>query len=215
MTAIALPQRRPAAWNWPRVGALSGTLSLHVAAAVLLLVPPAAMTLLPPPSRDPIIVHVIEPPAKIEIPPLPQPTRIVHPATREPNVRPLVAPPTPPSVHAVLPKPLAAPPAPIGIESTMPVDVAPQALAYLTRSRIAYPREAAQRRQQGTVVLHVLVDAAGQPRTIEIEKSSGFRSLDEAARSAVARWKFQPGTREGVAKALWARVPIAFRLEML
>jgi protein TonB len=53
------------------------------------------------------------------------------------------------------------------------------------------------------------------PQTIEIEKSSGFRSLDVAARDTVRQWTFQAGTRNGLAAALWARVPITFTLNML
>jgi len=95
---------------------------------------------------------------------------------------------------------------------TAPVDSDPTALAYLTRTRVAYPREAIALHQQGTVILRVLVGSDGLPRTIEIDRSSGSRSLDNAARDAVRRWTFQPGTRNGVATALWARVPIKFDL---
>jgi protein TonB len=59
----------------------------------------------------------------------------------------------------------------------------------------------------------VLVGSDGVPQQVEIEKSSGSHSLDESARDAVRRWTFQPGTRAGVAAALWARIPIAFRLD--
>jgi protein TonB len=69
--------------------------------------------------------------------------------------------------------------------------------------------------QQGTVILRVLVGADGAPQTIEIEKSSGFRSLDLAARDAVGRWTFQAGMRSGITAALWAGVPITFRLDVL
>ena len=78
-----------------------------------------------------------------------------------------------------------------------------------------YPHDAAQRHEQGTVILRVLVSADGLPQTIEIEKSSGARSLDNTARAAVARWTFQPGTLNGVRAALWAHVPIAFTLQNL
>ena len=52
-------------------------------------------------------------------------------------------------------------------------------------------------------------------QTIEIEKSSGFRSLDIAARDAVRHWTFRAGTRNGITAALWARVPISFSLTPL
>jgi len=59
-------------------------------------------------------------------------------------------------------------------------------------------------------VLRVLVGSDGLPQAVEIEKSSGSRSLDLAARDAVRRWTFRPGTHNGAATALWARVPVAF-----
>jgi len=107
-----------------------------------------------------------------------------------------------------------APPAPDN-GTAAPTDAAPSPLAYLTRTPVKYPREALQRHEQGTVILRVLVGADGKPQSVEIEKSSGSRSLDQAARAAVERWTFQPGTLNGVRSALWALVPIAFDLRQL
>ncbi len=78
-----------------------------------------------------------------------------------------------------------------------------------------YPRDALQAHQQGTVVLRVLVGTDGVPQTVEIEQSSGSRSLDNAAREAVRKWTFQSGTRNGIPAPLWARVPVAFSLQLL
>ena len=214
MTALALPHSS-LQWNWPRVGALSGALSLHFIALLLLLVPPAALQLLRPPPEVIPNVRILEPPPKIEEPPLPTPPKIMHEVRTKPAPKPLPVPvPTPPAESA-LPTQQADPAPPRADITPTAVDVAPTALAYNVRTRIAYPREAARLRQHGTVVLSVLVGADGVPQTVDVEKSSGFRSLDEAARSAVSRWTFQPGTRNGVATALWARVPITFTLEML
>ena len=96
-----------------------------------------------------------------------------------------------------------------------PADSEPTALAYLTRTRVPYPREAIALHQQGTVILRVLVGTDGNAQAIEIEKSSGSRALDNAARDAVRRWTFQAGTRNGISTALWARVPIKFDLQAL
>ena len=96
-----------------------------------------------------------------------------------------------------------------------PADSEPIALAYLTRTRVAYAREAIALHQQGTVILRVLVGTDGVAQSVEIEKSSGSRALDNAARDAVRRWTFQAGTRNGIRAALWARVPIKFDLQAL
>jgi periplasmic protein TonB len=37
-----------------------------------------------------------------------------------------------------------------------------------------------------------LVSPEGQPLTVDLERSSNFARLDEAARQAVARWRFVP-----------------------
>jgi protein TonB len=215
MTALALPQSSMP-WNWPRVGALSGALSLHLVVLLLLLIPPVALRVLDPPPPDITHVRVLDPPPKLEEPPLPTPPKVI-PEVRQKPVRP--APPAavaPPIVESPLPAQQADPtPPPRDQAPTAPVDVAPTALAYNVRTRIAYPRDAARMHQHGTVILSVLVGADGVPQSIEIEKSSGWRSLDNAARDAVRHWTFQPGTRNGIATALWARVPISFDLQTL
>jgi len=213
MTALAFPQSS-VPWNWPRVGAMSGALSLHFVALLLILVPPTAMKLLraPPEVTD---VRILEPLPKIEEPPLPIPPKIVHEVRQKTVPHPVPTPIPLPPAESPMPAQQADPTAPPDVRPAAPVDLAPTALAYSVRTRIPYPRDAARLRQHGTVTLSVLVGADGLPQTVEIEKSSGFRSLDEAAREAVRHWTFQPGTRNGVASALWARVPVTFSLEML
>ena len=219
MTALTLPQPPALRLNWPRVGAASGTLSLHALAIALLLIPPAAIHLLNRQIDDKVIVTLVEPRPRLpDPPPDPEPVRIVHKAP--PMAKPTPAPtpaPTPPLVVDTPSNEPAADPGPPGPDAgaTTIADTAPTALAYLTRTPVPYPHDAAQRHEQGTVILRVLVGADGVPQTVEIEKSSGFRSLDIAARNAVSRWTFTPGTVNGVRSALWARVPIAFTLQNL
>jgi protein TonB len=219
MTAHVLSQAASAPWSWPRVGAWSGALSLHGVVLLLLLVPPAAMTLLPP-IREVTYARLLDrpPPPKIEEPPLPTPpVRVQEMRPKAPQVRtPPQVPVAPPVVDSPLQSQRADPQPPaIDDAPRPPVDVAPTALAYHTRTKIPYPREAFQMRQQGTVILRVLVGTDGIPQTIEIEQSSGSRSLDIAARDAVRKWTFQAGTRNGIATPLWARVPISFSLQSL
>ena len=216
MTALALPQPTTLQWNWPRVGALPGALSLHFIVIVLLLVPPTAMRLLRPMVPDITYARVLDPPKPLDEPQLPQPKPLVHEVRQKPVVKPVQAPVAPPVLESNVPAQQAdpTPPAP-DITPTTPAEVMPVALAYNTRTRIPYPHDAAKLHQQGTVILSVLVGADGAPQTIEIEKSSGFRSLDLAARDAVRHWTFQAGTRNGITTALRARVPITFTLDML
>jgi len=67
--------------------------------------------------------------------------------------------------------------------------------------------------QQGTVLLRVEVDSSGQPVAVSIERSSGSRSLDQAARQQVLkRWRFEPAQRDGVAVPAIGLVPVQFSL---
>jgi protein TonB len=221
MSTLALSQGSPLQLNWTRIGALSGTLSLHLLAISLLLVPATAMQLMKP-QPDAITTHLVEPkPPPIEEPVLPKPPPLVPPEVVKHEVV-KHAPPIPvrtpvaPPIESNLPTEQAE--LPTGATNdllTAPADSEPSALAYLTRTRVPYPREAIALHQQGTVILRVLVGTDGIPQAVEIEKSSGSRALDNAARDAVRRWTSQAGTRDGNRAALWARVPIKFDLTVL
>jgi protein TonB len=76
----------------------------------------------------------------------------------------------------------------------------------------AYPFVARRRGQEGQVLLNVEVLPNGTAARVEIARSSGFRSLDEAARHAVARWRFLPAQQGGAAVAALVTVPIRFSL---
>ena len=67
--------------------------------------------------------------------------------------------------------------------------------------------------EQGKVLLHVFVNAAGNPEKVEIRTSSGHARLDQAAREAVQRWKFVPARQGDEPVSAWVLVPISFVLE--
>ena len=69
--------------------------------------------------------------------------------------------------------------------------------------------------KEGTVVLKVLVDVDGKPLSVEIERSSGHRKLDDAARRQVLRkWMFRPAIRDGQALQVYGIVPVSFSLSL-
>lgn len=72
-----------------------------------------------------------------------------------------------------------------------------------------YPPSARQRGIEGRVLLRLTVNAGGGVEAVSIAQSSGNELLDQEAKLAVARWRFQP---PGLAQAV-AQVPIAFRLK--
>jgi protein TonB len=48
---------------------------------------------------------------------------------------------------------------------------------------------------------------------VAIERSSGSRTLDDAAREHIlAAWRFHPAMRDGHAIEAWALVPVQFNL---
>jgi periplasmic protein TonB len=85
-------------------------------------------------------------------------------------------------------------------------------VAYLVQPAPRYPAESRRSREQGLVVLRVLIDESGHPKTIEIYRSSGHPRLDEAARAAVVRAVFKPFVAGGIARTAAAIVPIEFSL---
>jgi protein TonB len=87
-------------------------------------------------------------------------------------------------------------------------------IAYETATPPTYPIRALRAGMQGTVLLKVLVDAGGKPVQVAIERSSGSRILDDAARKHVlAAWRFHPATRDGKPIRAWAVVPVRFSLD--
>ena len=68
-------------------------------------------------------------------------------------------------------------------------------------------------REEGKVMLRVLVSSAGLPSRVELRSSSGSARLDRAAREAVARWRFVPAKRGNAAVESWVLVPIVFKLQ--
>ena len=78
MSTLALSHGFPLRLNWPRIGALSGTMSLHLLAISLLLIPATAMQLMKP-QTDVVTAHLVEAkPPPIEEPVLPKPPPLVR-----------------------------------------------------------------------------------------------------------------------------------------
>lgn len=76
-----------------------------------------------------------------------------------------------------------------------------------------YPIEALRNNESGTVQLRVSVDKEGMPADVSIEKSSGSRSLDRAARAAVSQWRFSPKFENGVPVPSDILIPVEFKAE--
>jgi len=86
---------------------------------------------------------------------------------------------------------------------------------YDINPRPEYPRIAKTRGWEGVVLFDVLVRKDGRVGRMKILSSSGYRSLDNAAKKVLRRWKFVPGTTMGIPVESQVKVPIRFSLQTL
>ena len=89
------------------------------------------------------------------------------------------------------------------------MDVAPQPS---TKAAPEYPRAARELRQEGTVVLRVLVSETGAVEQVEVDSGTSFRQLREEALRAVRRWRYEPALEQGVRVRVWITEQVTFKL---
>jgi len=77
----------------------------------------------------------------------------------------------------------------------------------------AYPQAARQKGYEGLVLISVEILENGSPGQLLLKKSSGYEILDQAALSAVRKWKFFPAIKNSVRIRTWGNVPIRFVLQ--
>jgi len=76
----------------------------------------------------------------------------------------------------------------------------------------AYPPALLGRKVEGRVVLLVTVLQSGRVGKIVVHESSGHKELDAAAGTAVADWRFSPGTQGGKVQEMAVLVPVTFKV---
>jgi protein TonB len=210
-----------------RVVVLSAVLVVHALAAWALARSDAGRRLLA--EAVPLMVNLVQP----DRPP-PEKPRLQPPRPPEPRPRPQAAAPilqatsteAPAVFEAPPPKPVPVPPpsAPVVAVAAPQPPAAPAPVqepvippsfnaAYLNNPPPEYPRLARRNREQGRVLVRVLVDTAGAPERLELGQSSGSALLDRAAMEAVQQWRFVPARRGQSAVSAWVLVPIHFRLD--
>lgn len=215
--------RQPALPEWRRSGHFfAGAVALHL--AVLFYPLQLAIGKLETPPTASVVVRLVDAVQALPVAP-PQPVA-PSPATprevRRPTPRPVLAvsPEAASASPVVVP---AAPPAPAPVverasapaASPAPVSLTPARFdaAYLHNPRPNYPPLSRRLGEEGKVLLKVRVSPAGQALAVDIEKSSNFERLDEAARQAVVRWRFVPARRGDDNVEASVIVPLVFRLE--
>ena len=168
--------------------------------------PVARVAKLEPPPPAPVPRPAPQPVARPDPAPAPQaPVAATAPVAPAPIAQPVAqaAPPAPAPV--VVAKAAAAAPTPVELPSSD--------AEYLQNPRPAYPAISRKLREQGKVVVDVLIGPDGSAQQARVQSSSGFDRLDAAALATVQRWRYVPGRKGGVATAMWFSVPLNFVLE--
>jgi periplasmic protein TonB len=221
---------------WPRIMAvgrsmlsLSVVLGLHAVLLaglihyrpqpphVLELPKPMMVALVTPPAPQPAVTLPALPPPE-PIPPQPKPKlkpkKVVRPkpAPRPKAIQTPVEPPEPTSVpqplaHAA---PVQGPPTKSPSAEPMPPKFSAN---YLKNPAPDYPAISRRLGERGQVLLRVLVSPEGRPEQVEINRSSGYQRLDQAAQNAVRRWQFVPARQGENTVRAWVIVPIVFTLK--
>ncbi len=205
-----------------RIFGIAGAITLNAAALMLLLVPVSA-PMPAAPAEDTTVYELVE---KVVPPPPPIPIEVIRPTTTRSTTQTPITPPrqqTQTNQEVIVPE---------GTDYTPPTKAEPIAdigpvlppnpdplpsmrLEYASAPAPTYPRDMLLDGKEGTVVLKVLVDVDGKPLSVEIERSSGHRKLDDAARRQVLRkWMFRPAIRDGQAVQVYGIVPVSFSLSL-
>jgi protein TonB len=129
-------------------------------------------------------------------------------------------PPTAPVVTTPSPAAIQLPAAPsVATPVTPPAPAAPAVRtsaviqAGATCAKPDYPSASRRLEEEGTVTLKFLIGVDGRVMQAEVEKTSGFQRLDEAARNALSKCQFKPGTVDGKPEQSWASIKYTWRLE--
>lgn len=183
---------------------------------------PMMVSIIVPPSPEPEIVPIIEPP-KPEPKPIVKPKKVVEKILPiEKPVERLVEATTEPPKEEEIAKPEAAPvvvaetaKAPEKAEPVVEDKIEPPkfGVSYLNNPAPDYPALSRRQGEEGRVLMKVIVSAEGAAEEVQIEKSSGFDRLDNAAVSAVKRWRFIPAKKNNQPFRAGVLVPMKFSLD--
>ena len=87
-----------------------------------------------------------------------------------------------------------------------------QNVAYLDKKICTpkYPRVSRKRGERGRVLVRVFINRDGSSEKVEIEQSSGFDRLDQAAMDSAKKCRFIPAKRNGKPVKTLATIPYTF-----
>lgn len=176
----------------------------------------------------PPVIHIapkfdLPPPKREELPPPPKPKfKQLPPPIFVPKVEPdVIPPPNAPTIATTDVPPEKLPPT----HPTVVVeDKFPEALPHKPVRSAAvvdakncekpeYPRNALRNGDSGLVRLALLIGIDGRVKDSKIEKSSGFRELDQAAQVGLSLCKFKPAQVDGVPEQAWAKMEYMWTMD--
>jgi protein TonB len=160
-----------------------------------------------------LLTDAAPPPPPVAAPKTPPPKTPLPPVIQPPlaTATPVITTPTAPAISnsaPVSPTQSTAPPTP---SPSIRTGAAIQPGASCAKPD--YPSASRRLEEEGTVGLKFLIGADGRVLQAEIEKTSGFPRLDEAARNALSKCQFRPGSIDGKAEQSWASIKYTWRLE--
>jgi periplasmic protein TonB len=162
-------------------------------------------------AQSPLSVYFIErPQIPSEPPSLQIPVAQVRIELHEAPHLVVELPPEPSERAITTPAQVAPPPPPASEDRRTPKFVA--AVEYVQQPAPRYPPQSRRLREQGLVVLRVLIDEAGNACSIDVETSSGHPRLDAAAREAIQHATFRPYMEDGAPRRALVLIPIEFSL---
>ncbi len=131
-----------------------------------------------------------------------------------PPTMPLAEIAAPPSPSPAVARPAASQPAAASAAapSTATSEAGDLSSKMISATPPTYPVESRRLREQGTVVLAVLLSIEGRVERISVAKSSGYPRLDRAASGAVRHWRWSPTVRDGLRVLVQGNVVIPFVL---
>ena len=160
----------------------------------------------------------------VEVVRAPLETKIIEEIKAPPPDKP---PPPPPPKLAMPPPPYIPPPevtvqAPVVLAPTITAVTSvrppeeyrtPAVVDANTCEKPSYPPAARRANETGIVRLTFLIDVDGRVLDSKVERTSGSRRLDEAARAGLSMCKFKPATLNGRPERTWGRIDYVWKLE--
>lgn len=160
-----------------------------------------------------LLTDVAPPPPPVVAPKTPPPKTPPPPVTQLPTATtaPIITTPAVPATSNIAPVAPSQSTAPSAPTPSIRTGAAIQPGASCAKPD--YPSASRRLEEEGTVSLKFLIGVDGRVLQAEIEKTSGFPRLDEAARNALSKCQFRPGTIDGKPEQSWASIRYTWRLE--